>query len=76
MLLYHGNRSFVKIFDERNYKTMTNRLTEIITEIRQNPEITEALKALCYFIRSAELPAEVSSTAWMAAAHRKGGAQA
>ena len=55
---------------------MTNRLTEIINEVRQSPEITEALKALCYFIRSAELPAEVSSTAWMAAAHRKGGAQA
>lgn len=54
---------------------MTNRLPEIITEVRQSPEITEALKALCYFIRSAELPAEVASTAWMAA-HRKGGAQA
>lgn len=55
---------------------MTNRLPEIITEVRQSPEITESLKALCHFIRSAELPAEVASTAWMAAAHRKGGAQA
>ena len=54
---------------------MTNRLTAIVAEIRQSPEITEALKVLCYFIRSAELPAEVSSTAWMAA-HQKGGAQA
>ena len=54
---------------------MTNRFTDIINEIRQDQELTEALKALCHFIRSAELPAEVASTAWMAA-HRKGGAQA
>ena len=53
---------------------MTNRLTDIIIEIRQSPEITEALKALCHFIRSAELPAEISFIAW-SAAHPTGGAQ-
>lgn len=54
---------------------MTNRFTDIINEIRQDQELAEALKALCHFIRSAELPAEIAATSW-AAAHPVGGVQA
>lgn len=54
---------------------MTNRFTDIINEIRQDQELAEALKALCHFIRSAELPAENAATSW-AAAHPVGGVQA
>lgn len=53
---------------------MTNRFTDIINEIRLDQELAEALKALCHFIRSAELPAEIASAAWLAA-HPTGGAQ-
>lgn len=54
---------------------MTNRFTDIINEIRQDQELAEALKALCHFIRSAELPAEIAAASW-AAAHPQGGVQA
>lgn len=54
---------------------MTDRFTELVTQIRQDQELAEALKALCHFIRSAELPAEIAATSW-AAAHPRGGVQA
>lgn len=54
---------------------MTNRFTDIINEIRQDQELAEALKALCHFIRSAELPAEIAAASW-AAAHPQGGVRA
>ena len=57
------------------YRPMTKRLTDIITEIRQDQELAEALKALCHFIRSAELPAEIAAASW-AAAHPQGGIRA
>ena len=74
---YHGDRSFVKkiILMKGDYRLMTKRLTDIITEIRQDQELAEALKALCHFIRSAELPAEIAATSW-AAAHPQGGIRA
>lgn len=54
---------------------MTDRLTELVNQIRQDQELAEALKALCHFIRSAELPAEIAAASW-AAAHPVGGAKA
>lgn len=54
---------------------MTNRLTELVNQIRQDQELAEALKALCHFIRSAELPAEIAAASW-AAAHPQRGIQA
>lgn len=54
---------------------MTNRFTDIINQIRQDQELAEALKALCHFIRSAELPAEIAAASW-AAAHPQGGVRA
>ena len=54
---------------------MTDKLTDIISQVRNTPEITQALMALCHFIRSAELPAEIAATSW-AAAHPVGGVRA
>ena len=74
---YHGDRSFVKkiILMKGDYRKMTDKLTDIIFQVRNTPEISQALVALCHFIRSAELPAEIAATSW-AAAHPQGGVQA
>ena len=51
---------------------MTDRFTELVNQVRNTPEISQALVALCHFIRSAELPAEIAAASW-AAAHPHGG---